>query len=132
MNRDEVEVYEIGKKKKTNTRLISNHHDRTSLVNNGFITRQPLWTKLVQSSWLIRSWRRYDSWILDIGRVLFFPHLFALSRIKWLVYFKSQERKQLCLWHNTSRESFMFSLFWLFSATFCDFIADIVQELRTL
>ena len=36
MNRDEVEVYENGKKKKTNTRLISNNHDRTSLVNNGF------------------------------------------------------------------------------------------------
>ena len=38
MNRDEVEVYENGKKKKkTNTRLISNNHDRTSLVNNGFL-----------------------------------------------------------------------------------------------
>ena len=41
MDRDELEVYENGKKKnETNTRLTSNHHDWTSLVNNGFITRQ--------------------------------------------------------------------------------------------
>ena len=92
-------------KKKTNTRLISNHHDRTSLVNNGFITRQPLLTKLVQSSWLIRSWRRYDSWILDIGRVLFFPHLFALSRIKYDWFISRAKKESNCVCGTTHHES---------------------------
>ena len=46
MNRDEVEVYENGKKKKTNTRLISNNHDRTSLVNNGFLQGNRYWLSL--------------------------------------------------------------------------------------
>ena len=41
MDRDEVEVYENGKKKnETNTRQTSNHYDWTSLVNNGFIIKQ--------------------------------------------------------------------------------------------
>ena len=41
MDGDEVEVYENSKKKnETNTRQTSNHHDWTSLVNNGFIIKQ--------------------------------------------------------------------------------------------
>ena len=92
-------------KKKTNTRLISNHHDRTSLVNNGFITRQLLLTKLVQSWWLVRSWRRYDSWILDIGRVLFFPHLFALSRSKYDWFISRAKKESNCVCGTTQHES---------------------------
>ena len=34
------------KKKKTNTRLISNNHDRTSLVNNGFLQGNRYWLSL--------------------------------------------------------------------------------------
>ena len=38
MDRDEVKVQKLAKKKKQKTRLVSSHLDRTNLVNKGFIT----------------------------------------------------------------------------------------------
>ena len=64
------------------------------------------------------------------------PTDFALIRIKndsFLFVFLEPGKNAICVCNRTNpRVSFMFSLVWLSSAAFCDFIADIVQKLRTL
>ena len=64
------------------------------------------------------------------------PTDFALIRIKndsFLFVFLEPGKNAICVCNIINpRVSFMFSLVWLSSAAFCDFIADIVQKLRTL
>ena len=46
--------------------------------------------------------------------------------------FRETEKKTICFCDPIKpRESFMFSLFWLSSAAFCDSVADIVQKSRS-
>ena len=78
---------------------------------------------------------------LDIGRV-FFWHFYGprlcekssryLRIIRMTCLLREPGKKANCVCRTTnSRESFMFSLFSLPSATFCVSVADIVQEVRT-
>lgn len=56
-----------------------------------------------------------------------------LNNQEWLVYFKSLERKAICISCTINPlELFMLFLFWMPSATFCNSITKIVQKWQTL
>ena len=89
-------------------RFISSHLDRISLVKRVYILL----------AWSIKDF----IWQKD----------FAVIGIKNDLFISRAEKESQCVFSTIDpRGSLTFSLFWMSSAAFCDFVANIVQRLRT-